>query len=332
MTGPRELSIAFQTNKRPAEYRELAREVERLGFDVLSMYSDLTFQPPIVPLTLAAMETSRIRLGPASLNPHTLHPVEMAGQIATLDMVSRGRAYLGVSRGSWLDAIGIEQERPVSRVVDAIRAVGHLLRGEAATFEGRTFAMRPEVILRYARERERVPMLLGAWGRQLICLAAPLVDEIKLGGSSNPAVVRLVRAWLDGLELPEPPGIVLGAVTVVDDDGAAARETIRREMALYLPIVAPLDPTAGFDPELLDSIQRLVTAHRIEDAGRLIPDQIIDQFAFAGTPSQIIQQCEAIFEAGASRIEFGTPHGIPTSRGLQLLGQTVLPALKTTSR
>lgn len=332
MTRPRELSIAFQTDKRPGEYRELAREVERLGFDALSMYSDLTFQPPIVPLALAALETSRIRLGPASLNPFTMHPIEIAGQIATLDMASNGRAYLGISRGSWLDAIGIEQERPVSRVVDALRAVGHLLRGEATAFEGRTFQMRSDVVLRYGRERERVPMLLGAWGRQLIREAAPLVDEIKLGGSSNPAIVKLVQGRLDALELREPPGIVLGAVTVVDDDGAAARESVRREMALYLPVVAPLDPTADVDPELLDSIQRLVAAHRIDDASRQIPDNLIGRFAFAGTPSQVIEQCEAIFEAGASRIEFGAPHGISTSRGLQLLGEVVLPALSVARR
>ena len=54
---PRELSIAFQPDKPPDEYRELARAVEDYGFDVLSMYSDLTFQPPIVPLTVAALAT-----------------------------------------------------------------------------------------------------------------------------------------------------------------------------------------------------------------------------------------------------------------------------------
>ncbi len=149
MTSPREVSIAFQTDKQPDEYRELAQQVESYGFDLLSMYADLTFQPPIVPLTLSAMATKRIRLGPASLNPFTLHPVEIAGQIATLDMVSRGRAYLGISRGAWLDAIGVKQQRAVSRVVDTLRAVKHLLAGEATTFEGRTVNLRADVNLRY---------------------------------------------------------------------------------------------------------------------------------------------------------------------------------------
>ncbi len=136
MSRPRELSVAFQSDKRPAQYRALARLVEELGFDVLSIYGDLLFQPPIVPLTLAALATERIRLGPASLNPYTLHPVEIAGQIATLDMVSNGRAYLGLSRGAWLDEIGVEQRQPLTRLRETIDVVEHLLAGRRGAYQG----------------------------------------------------------------------------------------------------------------------------------------------------------------------------------------------------
>lgn len=324
MSERHELSIAFQTDKRPEEYRALAERVEGFGFDRLSMYSDLTYQPPIVPLTIAALATTRIRLGPASLNPFTLHPVEIAGQIATLDMASCGRAYLGLARGAWLDAIGVEQERPIGRVIDAIRAVNHLLAGETAPFEGRTFDMRPEVRLRYTPQRRSVPMLLGSWGPRLICAAAPYVDEIKLGGSANPAMIPVARAWLG----PADCAIVAGAVTIVDEDGRRAREMVKREMALYLPVVAPLDPTVDVDPTLLDRIDSLVREGNLADAATQIGDDLVDAFAFAGTPAEIIDHCEALFDAGADRIEFGTPHGVSTASGLDLLGRSVLPALR----
>jgi 5,10-methylenetetrahydromethanopterin reductase len=321
---PRELSIAFQTDKQPHEYRELARVTEEYGFDVLSMYSDLTYQPPIVPLTIAAMATSRLRLGPASLNPFTLHPIEIAGQIATLDAVSQGRAYLGISRGAWLDAIGVEQHRPVARVIDTVRAVRHLLAGEARTFNGRTFTMGAEVQLRYQPFRSQIPLLVGTWGPRLAAAAGPFVDEIKLGGSANPAMVARATTWFTGRQ----PGIVAGAVTVVDEDGWLARNTVRREMALYLPVVAPLDPTVSVEPELLERIASLAQQGEIEQAGRQISDDLLHVFAFAGTPVDIIDQCEALFDAGASRIEFGTPHGRTAATGLELLGNIVLPALR----
>ena len=100
MSGGREVSIAFQSDKAPQEYVELARLAERGGFDVVSVYHDLFYQPAIYPLLLMAGVTERVRLGPAALNPFTLHPVEIAGQVAALDAVSGGRAYLGLVRGA----------------------------------------------------------------------------------------------------------------------------------------------------------------------------------------------------------------------------------------
>ena len=72
----------------------LGRVAEHAGFDVVSVFHDLAYQPAIVPLTLIAQATERVRLGPAALNPDTLHPFEIAKQIAALDLVSAGRAYL----------------------------------------------------------------------------------------------------------------------------------------------------------------------------------------------------------------------------------------------
>ena len=325
MTERPELSIAFQTNKTSREYAELASLVESFGFDVLSMYSDLGYQPPIVPLAIAAAATSRIRLGPASLNPFTLHPMEIAGQIATLDEASAGRAYLGISRGAWLGSIGVRQEHPVQRVIDAINAVNYLLEGQTGGFTGQTVMIDPGVTLRYARERQAVPILLGSWGPKLIGASARLVDEIKLGGSANPDMVAVALEW--SVDSPKTR-IVLGAVTIVDEDRAVARQAIRREMALYLPVVAPLDPTVDVDRELLQRIEGLVARGETNDAARLIPESLIQRFAFAGTPGDIVDQCLGIFESGASRIEFGTPHGTSSQSGIALLGEHVLPAIR----
>jgi len=70
---------------------------------VISVFHDLLFQPAIYPLLLIAGATERVRIGPAALNPSTLHPVELAGQAAALDLASGGRTYLGLVAGAWLD-------------------------------------------------------------------------------------------------------------------------------------------------------------------------------------------------------------------------------------
>ncbi len=333
MTGGRSLSIALQSDKSPAAYGTLAALVEDLGFDMLSIYADLLFQPPIVPLALAARSTRRIALGPAALNPYMLHPVEIAGQIATLDLVSDGRAYLGLARGAWLEDVGVRQDYAVGRLREAVDVVERLLAGVDAGYDGRYYRLRPGQRLRYAVRRPRVPLMIGGWGPKILALAGERADEVKVGGSANPAVVAAVRERIAvgsrrANRDPDAVGIALGAVTVVDEDGQRARDLVRREMALYLPVVAPLDPTITIDPELAARIDALVAAGDPISAGRLIPDDLLDRFSFAGTPEQVVRQCEAAFAAGATRIEFGTPHGFTPEGGIRLLGERVLPALR----
>ncbi|MHB8646852.1 MAG: LLM class flavin-dependent oxidoreductase [Thermomicrobiales bacterium] len=329
----REVSVAFQSDKTAAAYAGLARRVEEYGFDALSVYGDLMFQPPVGPLLVMARATTRIRLGPASLNPYTLHPVEIAGQIALLDALSGGRAYLGLSRGAWLDSLGLSQTKPVTTMREAVAVVRHLLAKERVPFDGTVFQLSAHKVLQYDVTRADIPLMIGTWGPKLAALAGEIADEVKIGGCVNPAMVPVMReriavgARRAGRDV-NAVGIVLGAVTVVDEDGAAARRRAKEEVARYLPTVAGLDPTFSVDPELL---ARMETAGRRGDwhaAAALISDDLLRPFAFAGTPAEVIAHAETIFAAGASRIEFGTPHGLSDARGVQLLGETVLPALR----
>ena len=96
----RETSIAFQTDKTPAEYRALGQLVNRYAFDMVSVYSDLPYQPSFGPLLLMAPYLQRARLGPACVSPSRMSPVDMAGNAALLDHLTDGRAYLGIARGA----------------------------------------------------------------------------------------------------------------------------------------------------------------------------------------------------------------------------------------
>jgi len=122
--------------------------------------------------------------------------------------------------------------------------------------------------------------------------------------------------------------IVMGAVTVVDMDRHMARKISRREVAIYLPVVASLDPTVQVEPDLLDRLQRLVNSGDFNQAGALISDDLLDLFAFSGNPNDIVEQTYALYDAGVSRVEFGTPHGIDSKSGIDLLGRFVLPEIR----
>jgi 5,10-methylenetetrahydromethanopterin reductase len=76
-------------------------------------------------------------------------------------------------------------------------------------------------------------------------------------------------------------------------------------------------------------VRRLVEAREPAAAGRLIPDRLLDKLVFAGTPEQVARQAASLYEAGAARVEFGTPHGLSSRRGVGLLAERVIPALRS---
>jgi 5,10-methylenetetrahydromethanopterin reductase len=314
----RELGLGLQTDKRPGSYAPLARLAEDGGFEVVTAFNDLWFQPSLPALLEVAAATSRVRVGASCLNAFTVHPVEIAGQVAALDLASGGRAYLGLATGAWLEELGVDQRQPVRRIAEAWEIVSRLLAGDRSGFEGRLFRLPPGSGLAYEPKRPRVPLLVGTWAPLLTAYAADYADELKLGGSTNPALVRFTQERIQGSDV----GIVVGAVTVVDDDGPRARAWARRQVAPYLGVVGRLDATFAVDPEVVERVRKNV------DAAALIPDEVLDRFAFSGTPAQIAEQAEALFDAGARRVEFGTPHGIDERQGVELLVREVAPRLR----
>jgi 5,10-methylenetetrahydromethanopterin reductase len=248
-----------------------------------------------------ARVTERVRLGPAALNPFTLHPYEIAGQIAMLDSVSRGRAYLGLAKGAWLERLGIEEERPLAALREAVEVIRALLAGDSDGVAGRRFTLAPGTQLAYPRVREAVPLLIGTWGPETARWAGAVADEVKIGGTANPDLVPLVRSWIDNDDVR----LVAGCVTVLDDDGAWARRHAASVVQPYLEVVARHDPT--LDPEEPPALER---------------------FCIAGTSDEVAARVVELWEAGVDRVELGTPQGRTPLSGLELICDRVLPALR----
>jgi 5,10-methylenetetrahydromethanopterin reductase len=324
--------LGFQSDKKASDYERLAAAAENYGFDVLSVYGDLYFQHPLPALLAMARATSSVAIGPACLNPFTTHPVEIAAQVAALDVASQGRAFLGLARGSWLGELGIDQGNAPQAVAEAAAVVAALLKGDRAGVRGHRFCLPPGAALRQRPFRESVPLLIGTWGPRLAALAGAIADEVKIGGSANPDIVPLMRQWTGAGDLADrtrgPVGIVVGAVTVVDDDSRLARARARSEVALYLDVVGHLDPTVQIPAEVLADLGRALREGGQDAAAKAVPDEILDRFAFAGAPDVVAEHAIAVLEAGADRLEFGTPHGLTDDRGVELLGTRVLPAVR----
>jgi 5,10-methylenetetrahydromethanopterin reductase len=328
-----EIGVGLQADKAAGAYARLASIAEAGGVDVVSVFGDLLYQPPIVALLEMARATERVRLGASCWNPYTLHPYEIAGQVAALDRATGGRAYVGLARGAWLGQLGLTQPRPVTYLREAVSVIRALLTGDPDGSRGTIFPLTPGATLRYPTRGRMPPVLIGAWGPKAAALAGEVADEIKVGGSANPELVGVIRDRLRpgcaraGRSV-EQIRIVFGAVTVVDEDGEAARARARREVAMYLAVVAELDPTESIDPRVVADIARFMDAGETDRAARLIDDDVLDRFAFSGDPKQVADHAQRLIDAGVGRVDFGTPHGLADDRGMELLVEQVIPRLR----
>ncbi len=329
----REISIAFQTNKRAADYIALARQVNQYDFDAVTVYCDAPFHPSYGPLLLMAPHITRARLGAAAISPSRIHPIDIAASTALLADVAQGGTYVGLARGAWLAANGIIERKPgVQAVQEAAEILRYLLGGRTGGYRGEVFQLAETVSALYPLPDAHIPLLIGSWGPKLCAVAGRIADEVKVGGSANPDIVPVIRSYIavgeqEAGRETNSVGVVMGAVCVVDDDRDAARRLARREVALYLPVVAELDPTVTLDPALVEGLKAHAANADYTAAARLVSDDLLERFAFAGNPNDIIRQCEALYDAGTHRIELGTPHGLQAAKGLDLIGKRVLPAL-----
>ncbi|MGC1211162.1 MAG: LLM class flavin-dependent oxidoreductase [Micromonospora sp.] len=172
-----------------ASWLDLARRVEAAGFDaLLAADHPGACASPFVALAAAAAVTSTLGLGSYVSNAGVREPILLATDVATLDVVSGGRARLGLGAGhtpaEWR-AVG--RERPdvaarVRRCMAVAETVRELLVGQEVT------VATPELAARAARLTEprpvqaRVPLTMGTANSALLRWAGAHADVVGLTG------------------------------------------------------------------------------------------------------------------------------------------------------
>jgi probable F420-dependent oxidoreductase len=172
-----------------ADWLDLARRAEAAGFDtLLAADHPGSCAAPFVALAAAAAVTTTIRLGSYVANAAVREPILLAADVATLDVVSGGRAVLGLGAGhtpaEW-DAIG--QIRPgvrgrVDRCIAVAEATVRLLAGERVTVATPELTMLNALLAEPRPVQERVPLLVGTANSRLLRWAGEHADIVGLTG------------------------------------------------------------------------------------------------------------------------------------------------------
>jgi probable F420-dependent oxidoreductase len=157
----------------------LARRAEELGYHALYITDHLGRQlAPIAALATAAAVTSRIRIGSYVFANDFRHPLILAREAATLDLLSGGRLDLGLGAG-WMRSdyrrLGMPYDRPglrIDRLEEALDIVVRLLSGGEVTHEGRFYRLEGARCGPLPAQRPHPPIMLGGGGPRMLRLAA----------------------------------------------------------------------------------------------------------------------------------------------------------------
>jgi F420-dependent oxidoreductase-like protein len=205
-----------------ARTRDVARQAEALGFESIWLFdhfhtvprptNEITFEA-FTSLSALAAETRRVRLGHVVLCAAYRNAALTAKMISTLDVISNGRAELGIGAGwkrdEWL-AYGYGFPDAPERLailrdqLQVIRAMMDPDPGTRATFEGEHAQVKDAINIPRPIQQPRVPIMVGGNGRNVTWrLAARYADELNVDGMEPSEVAEampVIRARCEEID------------------------------------------------------------------------------------------------------------------------------------
>ncbi len=249
---PYRFGVNVGPSRSRAEWIEKARRIEALGYDALTVPDHLAdFLAPMPALVSAAEATTTLRVGTNVLNNDFRHPVLVAREAATVDLLTDGRLTLGLGAGhmqSEYDQAGLGFDKGtirVDRLAEAVAIIKGLLSGERVLFAGRHYCVTDHAIFPLPAQQPHPPIVISGNGRRLLALAAREADIIGLSGitfrrgGTEPDIsgwkasavderIRLVREVSGDRYAELELNALVQQVVVVDDRRRAAEELARR--------------------------------------------------------------------------------------------------------
>jgi probable F420-dependent oxidoreductase len=270
--------------KGPADrrgWRELARKVEDLGWSTLTTADHFDDQLAPVPALMAAADaTTTLRVGTMVLATDYRHPVVVAKEAATIDLLTSGRLELGVGAG-WMtadyEAAGIPLERPgvrISRLKEALAVLRGLWAGGAFTHDGDHYQVTELDGRPSPHTPGGPPIVIGGGGERVLRLAAREADIVAVNVALGAGVID-ARAFPDGT--PESTDRKIGWIR----DSAGDRfEQLELQVRVHLAMVTDdrvavideLAPAFGLTPE-----QAAATPHALVGSVDQICDQLVER-------------------------------------------------------
>jgi probable F420-dependent oxidoreductase len=289
---------------------ELMKLAEENGFDYGWTYdSHVLWQEPYPLLTLAGMNTTRLKLGLNVTNPGTREPTVTASAFATLQDVTGGRMIMGIGRGDSARRVIGHKPTTVAQLESAVKMMRDLMNGRPVVWN------ETDVELKWAKGQPEVPVYVAGYGPKVLSVAGRCADGV-IVQLADPEIVEWIvgqvrKAAEDAGRDPSEVKVMACAPAVVGDV-EAARDDVRWFPAMVANHV--FDVIAKHDPEglprgLWEYVQNWNrTQYDYADHSRVgakhgefVSDETCDRFCILGSPEQHVEKLRRLEEVGVDQ-------------------------------
>jgi len=286
---------------------------ESRGFEAVWQAESRLVRDAIVPMAAFAATTSRIKIGSGVINNWTRNAAVIAATYLTLDDLAPDRIICGI--GAWWDPlaqkVGINRSKPLLAMREVVTVVRDLLARKRVTFRGE-FVQLDDVeldVVHGRKEPRNVPIYIGATGPQMMALTGEIADGAVLNYLVSPRYnegalaqlekgAKLAGKTLDDIDRPQL------VVCSVDKDRQKALDGARKLVTQYLGQQPHIMKASGVSQELLDEIAQVLTwpatEEQIEEAMRLVPDEVVQMITASGTPGEVKAKVREYIAFGAT--------------------------------
>jgi probable F420-dependent oxidoreductase len=273
---PFRFGVQASTAGSRAEWVDLAKQVESLGYSVLTMPDHFTDQlAPVPALMTAADATTTLRVGALVWDNDYKHPVVLAKELATMDVLSDGRLEIGLGAG-WMitdyEQAGIAYDSAgvrIDRFVEGLGIIKGAMGGETFSHSGTHYTITGYDGTPKPVQGPCPPILIGGGGKRVLTIAAQQADIVGINGTMHAGVIG-------------PDAIATMTSEAVDDKVAIVRAAAGErlpaiEMNIRVFMVQITDNRAGAIAGMAGALQ--------------VDPSMIEQtpFALIGSPAKIVE-------------------------------------------
>lgn len=299
------IGVAFSGGLPPADIVECVRLAETLGYES-AWVAEGHGGDQFAVLGACALATRRILLGTSISSVFVRSATTIGMAAATVDQLSGGRFVLGLGSSHRVQVEpehGLAFVQPTARLRDTVAIVRALVRDGVVSYRGEAVTIE-RFDLWFPPHRPDVPIYVAALFPRMLEIAGALADGVLLTWPTPTTIARAVEHVALGARRAgrEATAVDVGSLIpcAVADTAAAARDALRPAVGLYagfFPRYNRLLAEAGFG-EAVREIKTAFDRGGREAAAKVVPDELVDAVALAGTPATCRDRLAAYRRAG----------------------------------